>query len=98
MKLPNSVILSEAKDLAAWAARSFASLRACPRAKRRDDRASLLAALGATQAHGRLQLTPIGMCEAGAYSKNTYLFAQSRVLAACCGEKKAMVAIDTAFS
>src|SRR5260370_39382721 len=31
------VILSAAKDLARWTHRSFAALRACPRAKRRDD-------------------------------------------------------------
>ena len=58
-----------------------------------DDRAILPADLGQTQTHGRLHLTPIGMCKAAAYSKNTYLFAQSRVLAARCGKKKAMVAI-----
>ena len=38
-------------------------------------------------------MTPIGMCEAAAHSKNTYLSAQYRRLAARCGKKKAMVAI-----
>jgi hypothetical protein len=33
------------------------------------------------------------MCKAASYSKNTYLSAQSRRLAARCGKKKAMVAI-----
>ena len=33
------------------------------------------------------------MCEAAVHTKNTYLSAQSRVLAARCGKKKAMIAI-----
>jgi len=53
----------------------------------------LPAALGLTQAHGRLHLTPIGMCKAAAYSKNTYLSAHSRRLAALCGMKKAMLTV-----
>src|SRR5712691_6724215 len=35
----------------------------------------------------------MGMCEAAAYTKNNYLSAQYRRLAARCGKKKAMVAI-----
>jgi len=35
----------------------------------------------------------MGMCEAAAHNKNTYLSAQYRRLAARCGKKKAMVAI-----